>query len=182
MITSTKPLSLSSAATGSPDREQVSAQQRMVKLFYDLAYVDQRNRAGLEVEHDADRHQGVRTLMSGDPGWGRRSYRRLPLLAPAELRARSRRGQALVLNMSAGGLYLATMLEGDVDDIIQVKLAGPGAQYLFPCVVRRADTRSPVFRQLAVELSGIPLELRTAKRDETSVDQPLRPVSAVGAA
>ena len=153
---------------------EAEANPQVVKLFYDMAYLQARRDAGMVISsEEADQLASLQNIMGGDPTYHRRRFRRLPIQMIVKVRIHSQEDEAQVLNMSAGGFYLSSPIEAKAGEPLQVKVeAGDGALYTFPCVVCRADCDRDACR-LAVTFEGIPLEVRRgAVTDE--------PLSAAG--
>jgi hypothetical protein len=134
------------------------AKRKAVQLFYELAFLGGRARAGLLIPpRDKGRLMRLTRLLGGDPGWGRRRHRRMRL----GLRARVRQGTsivpALVLDMSGGGLSLAVAAAPDHDEPLVIAFNGAGTtEYSFPgkvCHVR--DDHSAFL--VGVRFTAIPL-------------------------
>jgi hypothetical protein len=141
------------------DRDSTTSSDdyRLLRLFYEVAFLDSRRRAGMELDiTDEDRLNTLLTLTSGDPGWTRRRFRRRQMMTPATVKGPDGVCRATILNMSPDGMLLRTDLDLEVGDAVLVKTGVPGTtQHSFPCQVVRAEDG-----HAAVTLNGIPLEVR----------------------
>lgn len=129
--------------------------------LYTVAYLEGRNKAGLELsESDREQLDELNDRFAGDDSHrGKRRHRRLDVTLPAILKRRGRNAPALVLNMSAGGFLFATTQSLKVGDHVQLKLGSPEVEYHFPCEVRRV-TGFGGTSHVAVSCSSLPLEIR----------------------
>lgn len=143
-------------------RSEADAQYRVVALFYEVAFLDSRRRAGLELTPDEEERLTVLiAALGGDPGWVRRRFRRRMMMLPAVVKGRGI-ARATILNMSPDGMLVAAPLEVSEGDSVLVKIGRPGsdsAQRSFPCRVVRTERRGEA-SLIALALSGIPLEVR----------------------
>lgn len=138
---------------------------RIVKLFYDIAYAEARLRAGLSLSAVEEQHlNSLRELVGGDPGWHRRTHRRLPVQLDATMRHAGRDLPVTITDMSGGGAAVFAPRALAPGARVVLKISGTGtALHAFPCTVRRIEADSEGCR-LALAFDGIPLELRRAER------------------
>jgi len=166
-------------------RAPFADQMDSVQLLHDVAYLEERSKAGLNLcATDRAQRYALLEIFGSDPGYdpaeqpdrtrARRRHRRLPLMLPGVIKAGKRLGRVTLLNMSAGGFFLASGIRAKVGDTVLIKLGHPdrGVQYSFPCQVIRARYERGA-HHLALAFSGIPLELRYSK----SVEPPLKRVA-----
>jgi hypothetical protein len=158
-----------------------SDQMDSVQLLHDVAYLEERSKAGLSLS-TADRAQRYALLdnFGSDTGYdparrpdqtrARRRHRRLPLIMSGLIKVNRRLGRVTLLNMSGGGLFLASNIKAKVGDAVMIKVGHPdrGVQYSFPCEVIRALYERGA-HHLALEFSGIPLELRYNRSEEQTL-------------
>jgi Tfp pilus assembly protein PilZ len=124
---------------------------------------------------DEDRLSALLTLTSGDPGWIRRRFRRKRMMTSAIVKGPDGVSRATILDMSPGGMFIKTDLDGEVGDAVLVKIGVPGTtQHSFPCEVVRVEDG-----HLAVMLTGIPLEVRYGsyepRKERGRVERPRHP-------
>jgi hypothetical protein len=133
----------------------------MLGLLYDMVFLDGRRRAGMPLSPSDQAHLALLIdNFQGDTPPARRRHRRMTVLLPAVVKTGMETGRCTILNISAGGMLLASSAEARVGEALMVKVSRPGGiQYSFPCTVIRARQHNGVY-QLAVCYSGIPLELR----------------------
>jgi hypothetical protein len=139
---------------------QDDAQHRLVHMFYEVAFLDGRRRAGMRLSLDEeDKLAVLLSALGGDPGWVRRRFRRKAMLVTALVKGTRGVARATVLNMSPGGMLLVADLDADVGETVLVKYGRPGTvQYSFPCRVERVELQSGA-RHIALSFSGIPLQV-----------------------
>ena len=156
-------------------------QMDSVQLLHDVAYLEERSKAGLNLSA-ADRAQRFALLdsLGSDAGYdpaqrpdqtrARRRHRRLPLIMPGMIKVNRRLGRVTLLNMSGGGLFLASNIKAQVGDAVMIKVGHPdrGVQYSFPCKVVRARYERGA-HHLALAFCGIPLELRYSRSEEPAL-------------
>lgn len=132
----------------------------MLGLLYDMVFLDGRRRAGMPLSPSDRAHLSLlHDNFQGDTPPARRRHRRMTVLLPAVVKTVAQTGRCTILNISAGGMLLASSAEARVGEALMVKVSRPGGiQYSFPCTVSRAHQHNGVY-QLAVFFSGIPLEL-----------------------
>lgn len=143
-------------------RSEADAQYRVVALFYEVAFLDSRRRAGLKLSPDEEERLTVLiAALGGDPGWVRRRFRRRMMMLPAIIKGHGI-ARATILNMSPDGMLVAAGLDVSEGESVLVKIGRPGAdsaQRSFPCRVVRVERRGEA-SLMALTLSGIPLEVR----------------------
>lgn len=134
---------------------------RLLHLFYEVAFLDGRRRAGMTLSVDEEDRLGLLiSALGGDPGWVRRRFRRKGLLLSAIIKGVCGVARASVLNMSPGGMLLVAELDAEPGESVLVKFGRPGAvQYSFPCRVERVGRHGDA-QHLALAVTGIPLEVR----------------------
>lgn len=141
---------------------EADAQYRVVHLFYEVAFLDSRRRAGMKLSFaDEDRLAVLISALGGDPGWVRRRFRRRRMMVPAIVKG-SGVARATILEMSPDGMLLEAALDVTPGDRVLVKVGRPGTesvQHSFPCRVVRVERRGDLAR-MALALAGIPLEVR----------------------
>lgn len=133
--------------------------QRAVELCYRLAFLEGRRLAGMPLSlGEASQLASLGPLLRGEPQ-GRRRHRRLAVAIRAVVRHASAQAPApevVVLNISAGGVFVASDSPSPVGTTFQLRLAcDERVEYSFPCVVQWASDRG-----MGLRFTGIPLELR----------------------
>jgi hypothetical protein len=109
-------------------------------------------------------------LLGGDPQRRRRRHRRISTSVPAVAATEAGdRHQGMVLNISGGGMYLATAarLPEGTRVMVQVEASGrPGC--VFPCIVRRdaAQAQPP---GLGLAIASSPREIESWHTGDTTV-------------
>ncbi len=110
---------------------------RVVKLCYDYAQLEERRRAGELEPAEEEQLRSLELLLVGDP-LRRRRHRRIATLVPASAKTPAGKLRGLVLNLSCGGMYLATSTRLPEGTPIKVRVGAPGKpRYIFRCVVKR---------------------------------------------
>ena len=146
-----------------------SDQLDSVHVLYDVAYLEERRKAGMSLSAPDRAHLfALLKSFGGDPGGAQRKHRRLPLMLAAVIKVGTRLGRATLLNMSAGGFFLAASIQAHEGDPVLLKVGDPagGVQYSFPCKVLRARHERGA-NHLALAISGIPLEVRYHREERT---------------
>jgi hypothetical protein len=138
----------------------MDAQLGLVKLFYEVAFLDSRRQAGLGLSQaDEDKLMVFIAALGGDPGWSRRRFRRKATMLAAVVKTSSRLARGTVLNMSPGGMLLTSSIRARVGESILVKIGrAGGVQHSFPCQVVRVEEQGGAW-QVGVRLAGIPLQV-----------------------
>jgi hypothetical protein len=135
--------------------------RRLIKLCYDIAYLESRVAAGMRLTApEEQRLDTLSELMANDPGYGRRRHRRLRVEVDASVRIGARTLPVRLRDLSGSGVSLSTDVLLPPGTTLQLKIDLDGkAQYAFPCRVLRA-LASGNGCELALAFEGIPLELR----------------------
>ena len=130
---------------------------RLVGLCYEYAYLTGRLRVGLHLGlAQAARLGSLRKILES-PG-ERRCHRRLPVAIPIVLKTASGFRRAMLLNVSGGGMFVATDETVAAGENVLVKIGGQ-VEYSFPCrVCWTADGGGA--RGLGLQMTGIPVEIR----------------------
>ncbi len=139
-----------------------NAQSPMLELCYRHAYLAKRRSLLQELSPDEETElRKVRGLLEGDlDGPQRRGHRRFPVRLGATLKGPEGSASAVVLNLSADGLFVVTTRPVELGSTVQLRLTTPcGVDYLFTCRVVRCE-RGSLFTGLGLELCCVPVEMR----------------------
>ncbi len=141
---------------------------RIVKLCYMYASLYGIRRAGLPLTRsEKSQLRSLEQLLLGDPQRRRRQHRRIATLIPAVLKTTEGKFRGTVLNLSGGGMFVATDIRIQKGSSIQVEMgrATNKPKYIFPCIVQREENR--------VGAPGLGLSLATipTKEDHWESDQ-----------
>ncbi len=123
---------------------------RVVKLCCLYAELRAKSDSGKRLSpYERSQLRRLQQLLGGDPRPGRRHHRRISTLVPAVVATEAGdQHRGLVLNISGGGMYLATSAHLPAGASVKVRMGSPErARYVFPCIVRRdaAQDASPGF-------------------------------------
>lgn len=134
----------------------------VLELCYRHAYLAKRRSLLQQLNPDEEAElRKVRGLLEGDlDGPQRRGHRRFPVRLGAILRGPGGAASAVVLNLSADGLFVVTTRPVELGSTVQLRVSTPCAvDYLFTCRVVRCESGA-LFTGLGLELCCVPVEMR----------------------
>jgi len=150
---------------GTTSDNKFSELLRVIKICYEYSFLNGRRLAGLRLNYQEEaRLDNLARLLEGDMERKRRRQRRIHAVLPVILKTSSGLCQGTLLNVSGGGMYIATsalLAEGASVQVLIGKAGQVG--YTLPSTVQWIANESSG-RGLGLHISGIPLEVRQGPR------------------
>jgi len=131
----------------------------VIQRCYEFSYLRARQQAGAQLTPKERRRLNRLFQVFSEPDvMAARRHRRIPMMIVAEIK--DARGHVLcgtVLNLSAGGMFLACKTQLPLGATVQVRVGSPGqTRYAFSAEVIRDEGAG----MAALRFVGVPLELR----------------------
>jgi hypothetical protein len=134
----------------------------LVEMIHELVCLEDQDSIDSLSAQEERRLAALRQVFAEESSWSQRTFRRVQTRLPATFKRRGRFGRGTVLDISPGGLRLATSLPLEKGDYLLVRIGRWGTdQFALPCRVQRVADASDGY-QLGLSLSGTPLRVRYA--------------------
>ncbi len=143
---------------------------RVIKICYEYSFLNGRRLAGLHLKYEEElRLDNLARLLEGDVERKRRRQRRIHAVLPVILKTSAGLCQGTLLNVSGGGMFIATVALLAEGANVQVRIGKAGqVEYTFPSTVQWIASEPHGGRGLGLRISGIPLEVRQGPSSATA--------------
>jgi hypothetical protein len=132
---------------------------RLVELYFERANLKFQQRRGTLPLAGKHRLSALGEIFRGDLDRGRRVHRRFSTYLPAVIQCGEQQRHGILLNFSAGGMFVATRDQVSPGTTVEVKVGRPDrVEYLFTCDVTRGVRGK--MHGLGCRFRSSPVELR----------------------